>query len=334
MIDAPIIFSWTDDGVMKPLPRFTIRCDREFVVGERYSLIQHEERSGATHRHFFACINDAFTNLPEDLAGRFKTAEHLRKWALIKCGYCEERTLVFSTPLDARRAAAFVTSMDDYVVVLIKGSIVSVYSAASQSPRAMNKDEFQASKRDVLELIAGMIGVSASDLAAQSRDYQDEPEHDHHEAPQTVTEKPQHNTGAAQEAAGEPEAVEAPTQGATSETSPRKAGGRPKGSKNKPKDGAPASETAEAAPEPGQNPTEPAPTGGAAQPNPPEVPKNPAEYIKHARVYIAAATVPADLEAQWRSEKPLRTNCGVDGEAWNIIYGEFKTKVEALKKGG
>ena len=58
--------------------------------------------------------------------------------------------------------------MDEYAIVTVTGSLVTVYTAQSQSYRAMGKDKFQASKQAVLDLIAEMIGVETKKLKEQS----------------------------------------------------------------------------------------------------------------------------------------------------------------------
>jgi hypothetical protein len=154
----PVIFQW-DGEAMVPPPRFQRLCDQQFAVGETYTLIPHEDRSAATHRHFFAQVNDTWQNLPEAIAAEFPTSEHLRKYALIKAGFCDRRTLVASSAAEARRLAAFVKPMDEFALVVPTGSTVTVYTAQSQSTRAMGKDAFQKSKEAVLDMLAGMIGV-------------------------------------------------------------------------------------------------------------------------------------------------------------------------------
>lgn len=145
----------------------------------------------------------------------------------------------------------------------------------------------------------------------------------------------QHGNAAPQEATGEPEASEATTEGATAEKAPRKSGGRPKGSKNKPAEAKteqpqaePAAEGTETAP---KDHAETTPAEKKPAETPPPGPRNTSDYIRHAQDYIAAATVAADLEAKWRSEKQLRTDCSVSGEDFDQIYNAFKAKVTTLK---
>ncbi len=144
-------------------------ANKEFVVHEVYRLAIHEDRSATSHNHFFAALNDAWLNLPEEISERFPSAEHLRKWCLIKAGYRDERTIVASSKAEAKRIAAFVKPMDDFAVVVVKEATVIVATAKSQSVRAMGRKEFQESKQAVLEIAAEMIGRSPEMLAQPGR---------------------------------------------------------------------------------------------------------------------------------------------------------------------
>lgn len=163
---APITFQWNGEA-MVPHPRYMAQCNRAFAVGENYPLIVHEERSGNSHRHYFAAVHDAWLNLPDDLALNFRTSEHLRKWALIQAGYASERTIACSSREEARKVAAFIKPMDEYAVVLVRGDCIKVFTAESQSHRNMGKKRFQESKDKVLEILSGLIGVKPAELSAQ-----------------------------------------------------------------------------------------------------------------------------------------------------------------------
>ena len=80
----PMDYAWDGESMFPRVPRL---ADKHFVVGLSYRLVPHEERSMAQHRYYFASINEAWKNLPEDLAERFATPDQLRKFALIKAGY-------------------------------------------------------------------------------------------------------------------------------------------------------------------------------------------------------------------------------------------------------
>ena len=123
-------------------------------------------RSKVSHDHFFASVEEAFKNLPEDLKDDFASAEHLRKWALIKAGFRDERSIAASSKADALRIAAFIKPMDEFAVVVVREAMVTQYVAKSQSLRAMGKAEFQRSKDAVFDVLAQLIGTDVASLKA------------------------------------------------------------------------------------------------------------------------------------------------------------------------
>lgn len=158
-----ILASWDGEHFV-PYGRYAKQCDRDYVVGQMYTLDVVLERSDNSHRHYFAAVHEVWLNLPEPLASRFQTSEHLRKHALIQAGYYNERAIVCSTPEEATRFAAFVQPMDEYAIVVVNGYVVTQYTAKSQSYRDMDKATFQHSKEKVLEIISDMIGVTLQQL--------------------------------------------------------------------------------------------------------------------------------------------------------------------------
>lgn len=165
MSAAPVTFIWTGEAMSPAGSGFARMCDKRFVIGERYRLDEISERSGASHNHYFAALNDAFLNLPEDLSERFQTSESLRKFALIKCGYADQRQIVCASKAEAQRVAAFIKPMDEYAIVTASEAVVTVYTAKSQSMRAMGKAEFEKSKGNVLDYVASLIGTTPGTLA-------------------------------------------------------------------------------------------------------------------------------------------------------------------------
>ena len=87
---------------------------------------------------------------------------------LIRAGYRDERTIVAASMAEAQRIASFVRPLDEYAVVQVHEATVSVYTAKSQSARAMGKAAFQQSKRDVLDALSEMIGVERKALDANA----------------------------------------------------------------------------------------------------------------------------------------------------------------------
>lgn len=162
-MNAALPFKW-DGEIMCPLPGFARRCDAAFVIGEVYNLEAIEQRSAKSHAHYFASINEAWQTLPEQHAEQFPTSEHLRKWCLIRAGYAEQRQIVASSKAEALRLAAFIKPMDSYAVVTVREGVVIVYTAESQSMKAMGKERFQASKTAVLELLAVILECEVTEL--------------------------------------------------------------------------------------------------------------------------------------------------------------------------
>ncbi|MBN8968955.1 MAG: hypothetical protein J0G95_10895 [Rhizobiales bacterium] len=149
------------------IPRHPRRADQVFVVGQHYSLIEHEERSTATHNHEFAWLKEAWMNLPENLADIYPTQEHLRKRALIEAGFYDETIIDAGTNAAALRVASAIRAREEFSLVIVRGPAVVIRTAKSQSRRAMNKKEFQASKTAIMEMIAGMIGATPAALSQE-----------------------------------------------------------------------------------------------------------------------------------------------------------------------
>lgn len=157
----PMAFRWTGAEMVPLHPRL---AERRFERGEIYTLVQHEERSTATHNHEFAFIAEAWNTLPDDLAELYPSPEHLRKRALIQAGYFDEMGVDAGTNAAALRVASAFRAMDDFAFVVVRGPLVVRRTAKSQSRRAMSKAEFQASKTAVLDIIADMLGVAPGEL--------------------------------------------------------------------------------------------------------------------------------------------------------------------------
>ena len=96
--------------------------------------------------------------------GPFASAEHLRKAALIKAGYRDERSVVCGSAAAAERVAAFVRPLDDFALVSVSGASVVVLTAKSQRVRAMGKAQFEASKEAVLNAVAELVGTTTAEL--------------------------------------------------------------------------------------------------------------------------------------------------------------------------
>lgn len=154
-----------DDAAQVMRPSHPKLASQRFEAGHAYALVEHEDRSQKSHDHFFATVAEAWANLPEGLAARYATPDHLRKEALIKAGYHTSRDFVARSAAEALRLAAFIRPTDDHAVVVVTNCIVTEYKAKSQSLKAMGKADFQDSKDKVLAIVAGMIGTTVEALS-------------------------------------------------------------------------------------------------------------------------------------------------------------------------
>jgi hypothetical protein len=166
-MSAPIVCRW-DGEAFRPLGRSAREADQHRVVGEIYRFVDHEERSEASHAHYFAMIAEGWANLPEDQATRFQNPEALRKFALIKSGYATQRQYVAGSKKEALRVATFAPSSEEYEIATVEGNIVTVWRAESQSYRAMGKKRFYESKDAVLAVISNMIRVTPEQLQQET----------------------------------------------------------------------------------------------------------------------------------------------------------------------
>lgn len=167
----PLLFTW--DGEAMQIAHFhRTEADTQFVIGQRYRLVEIEERSQRSHAHYFAVLHEVWSSLPDSLVEKFPTEEVLRKHALIMQGFFRERRFAAETPAAARRLAAALKPVDldeDYAIISVNDCVVIERRPLSQSRKGMpEKGQFNRSKQAVLEWIADLVGVAASELPREN----------------------------------------------------------------------------------------------------------------------------------------------------------------------
>jgi hypothetical protein len=161
----PLAFTYDGEALIPRAPKHT---DQHYVVGEVYMLAPYEQRSTATHNHEFAWLAEAWRNLPEGLAELYPSPEHLRKRGLIEAGYYDETAVDAGSNAAALRVAATFRAREEFSLVIVRGPFVLIRTAKSQSRRAMDRATFQDSKSKLMEIVAGMIGVSPETLSREA----------------------------------------------------------------------------------------------------------------------------------------------------------------------
>lgn len=168
MSDVPPIECVWDGEVFRPTgPHWVRRASKQYAAGEIIHIVNQEPRSEASHRRYFATVNEAWKNLPEDIAEKYPTADALRKYALIRTGWFTAQDMTCGSHAAALRTQAFVrTIAEEYAVVDVpKGSsVVTVYTAKTQSYK-MGKADFNKSADDVLSYLANLVGVTKTALS-------------------------------------------------------------------------------------------------------------------------------------------------------------------------
>ena len=154
---------WRWNGVAM-LPLQPDLAEAQFTPDGRYLLEVHHQRSYAQHRAYFASLKEAWRQLSP--SEEYPTEEHLRKKALIATGFRDERYFAAGNETVAQRMAAWLKPFDEYAVIEVRGAVVRVWTAQSQSYKAMGREKFQRSMDAVLNYAANLIECTKEQLLA------------------------------------------------------------------------------------------------------------------------------------------------------------------------
>ena len=169
MTAMPIKFHWDGDAMVPDGKYWARQADEQFVVGQRYRLVEENERSNASHAHEFAFLTEAWNSLPDELYAQYPNSEVLRKHGLIAKGFCTMVQHVCKSEAEAQRLAAILKPYDAYAVVVARGTVVTVYTAVSQSRQAMGAAQFNQSKQAIMEFVGDLLGVDPATIGKVER---------------------------------------------------------------------------------------------------------------------------------------------------------------------
>ena len=156
----PIKMRWTGTA-LEPVSGYWQRlADQYLVVGEVYRVVNEEEQSDKSRGHEFAFLKEAWNSLPDALLDQYPNPEIMRKHGLIAKGHCTMKQHVCASTAEAERLATILKPYDVYAIVRQRGPVVTVYTAVSQSRRAMGAKMFQQSKQDLMEFVGDLLGVA------------------------------------------------------------------------------------------------------------------------------------------------------------------------------
>lgn len=117
---------------------------------------------------FFANLNEVYASLPDNQRRRFPNVEILRKHALIACGHCDVMTVACGSKSAAPGVAAAFRLKDQYCIVNIDGSVVTVLTARSMSRRELKAPQFRNLATELFAWVKNQTGIDAATLERQA----------------------------------------------------------------------------------------------------------------------------------------------------------------------
>lgn len=170
---TPIRMTYNGGGLFLADPKMVKACEDQFGVGEVLTMAPVEERSRRSHDHFFARMDEIWQTLHERLKDRYPNADTFRRTALISTGHCDTDTTVCASNAEALRLRAVAKRLAPDSIATVRGAVVTIYTAHSQSVKAMGKETFQRSKDDCLgwaeaQVSGGQGGAGANNPRAEA----------------------------------------------------------------------------------------------------------------------------------------------------------------------
>src|SRR4051812_22432345 len=110
----PLLWQWDGEALVPATGYWAKAADHYLTVGQRYRMVEEQERSEVSHNHEFAWLKEAWNSIPDELLAQYPNTEVLRKHGLIAKGYCTMVQHVCPTAAEAQRLAAILKPYDAY----------------------------------------------------------------------------------------------------------------------------------------------------------------------------------------------------------------------------
>jgi len=116
-------------------------------------------------RRYFAIIRESWQNLRPPWSDMFSSSEALRKYCLIKAGWCDTTTVVAGSRKAAQDVAEAMRRLDRYALVEIRGDVLTIHVAKSQTRRHQPKALFVPCAEQVYRILSEMLGTDVEQAA-------------------------------------------------------------------------------------------------------------------------------------------------------------------------
>lgn len=113
-------------------------------------------------RRYFAILRDAWQNLRPPYDQLWPSPEAMRKHLLCRVGWCDTTQVASGSKSAAINIADAMRSLDRYAVIEVRGDIITIHRARSQSRKAQPKAQFMACADRIYGELSGILGTDLS----------------------------------------------------------------------------------------------------------------------------------------------------------------------------
>ena len=139
-------------------------CLNSYRQGEIITYTDIKPRSHQHLKWWHMVVKKAWDNLPEHLVTRWPSPEHFRKAVLCMVGHCDILSHVYKSEKDAINAALSARFGDDYLIVAIDKTALTIMRAKSQSYKHQGQTDFREVVDAALQEMSGILGCDPVSL--------------------------------------------------------------------------------------------------------------------------------------------------------------------------